>query len=132
MNTHKLCWTRKTRKEKMSDSPLADINRLPQPDVKVRWPEHWWYLKDEPDRQLGTQRKLHAELSAKHPLWGLRPVIVARSERCDDVVVALSDESFAVVHLVWNGHVDQFPDKFPSTLMLGDRDALQAFLDEDE
>lgn len=56
---------------------------------------------------------------------------MGRHQGCDDVLVALQDGRFAVVHLVWNGTVDQYPDKFPFTVLYADFAALQKCMDEE-
>lgn len=115
----------------MSQPPLASIDFFTPLEQEPRWPEHWWYLKDEAKLRMGLQRELHAELSEAHPLWGLQPVVVARCERNDDVLVRLCDGRLAFVHLIWHGHVDQCPDKFPSTYIPNNWDELQQELDDE-
>jgi hypothetical protein len=116
----------------MSDGPLAAIDEFTPLDKEPIWPEHWWYLKDEEKLREGLQRELHAELSDAHPLCGLRPVVVARCERNDDILVNLADGRLAFVHLVWHGHVDQYPDKFPWTFIPDSWEQLQQELNGDE
>lgn len=100
-------------------------------DKEPIWPDHWWYLKDEPQLRAGLQKELDAELGEAHPLSELRPVVVAKCERNDDVLVQLSDGRLAFVHLVWHGRVDQFPDKFPSFFIPESWSELQKELDDE-
>jgi hypothetical protein len=86
---------------------------------------------EDRNEQLGLQRELDAELSSAHPLWGTRPVVFGRHRATDDILVALEDGRFALVHLVWHGHVDQFPADFPSTIICQDLHALEAELAEE-
>ena len=113
----------------MDDQPLAPVDAFAPLAEEPRWPEGWWYLRDEPDLRVGLQRELHAELSAAHPLWGLQPVVVAKCDRSDDVLVRLRDGRFAFVHLVWHGKVDPVPDAFPATRIVEGLAALQAELE---
>ena len=89
----------------MNKTPLAPIDEFAPLEKEPDWPEHWWYLKDNQEVRTGLQRELHADLSDAHPLWGLRPIVVARCERNDDILVSLADGRLAFVHLVWHGHV---------------------------
>ena len=69
-----------------------------------------------------TDRSLHDELrreaSRQHPLYGVTARAVARRQDNDDVLFELfgsdAPAEFAVVHLTWSGHPDQFPG-FPGT-----------------
>ena len=47
----------------MDEEPLAPIDSFLPLEEEPRWPEHWWYLRDEPALRQGVQRELHAELS---------------------------------------------------------------------
>lgn len=115
----------------MNDTALAALDEFTPLEKEPDWPDHWWYLKDEAKLRMGLQRELHAELSDVHPLWGLRPIVVARCERNDDILVSLSDGRLAIVHLVWHGHVDQYPDKYPSTFFPDSWEQLQEELNDD-
>jgi hypothetical protein len=69
-----------------------------------------------------TEQSLHDELSRElshqHQLYGVTARTVARRQDNDDVLFELfggdAPSEFAVVHLTWSGHPDQFPS-FPST-----------------
>lgn len=56
---------------------------------------------------------------------------MGRHQGCDDVLVALQDGRFAVVHLVWNGTVDQYPDTYPCTVLYEDFAALQKRMEQE-
>jgi hypothetical protein len=110
---------------------LADINVLPFPDVNLVWPESWWFLKNEEELRKGIQKELNSEIGPKHPLWGYKPVVFAKCNESDDILVQLKDGRFALVHLIWHGHIDQQPGRFPSTGFLENDVELQKFLDEE-
>lgn len=103
-------------------------HRIPRPDI--RWRTPWYQIEDE-EQQQGIQAELHRELSFAHPLWGTEPVVFGKHQGNDDVLVALTDGRFGIVHLVWHGKVDQFPDKFPWTLICPDSQAFQKALDSE-
>ncbi len=100
---------------------------LPFPQPALDWREPWHQVGDRQE-QLGLQRELDCELSVAHPLWGTKPVVFGRYQGTDDILVALNDGRFAVVHLVWHGHVDQFPAEFPGTDIYANLDDLRAEL----
>lgn len=108
----------------------AEFDSLPLPRPDIPWSYPWRQIA-EPAEQHGLQRELLAELSSAHPLWGLDPVVFGRHEALDDIIVALKDERYAVVHLVWHGHVDQYPAEFPSTTFFaGLPELIQALASE--
>ena len=111
---------------------LADIKNLPFPELNVSWPKSWWSLENEEELRKGIQEELNAEIGPKHPLWGFKPVVFAKCNSSDDILVYLNDGRFALVHLVWHGHIDQQPDKFPFTIFLGNDVELQKFLDDEK
>ena len=110
-------------------SGLIELESLYYPETEVRWPEAWWPLENETDFQLRFQKLLHSELSSKHPLWGFKPVVLAKN--MDDLIVHLSDGNFAVVHVVGSGKVDRLPEKYPSTYFFKSIDELQGYLDDE-
>jgi hypothetical protein len=121
------------RKAKVSDG-LASLDDIKLSEVNIVWPESWWFLENETDEaklRISIQQELNSEIGPKHPLWGYMPVVFAKSEKSDDVLVYLNDGRFAVVHLVWYGHIDQVPYKFPRTVFLEDKNELQRFLNEE-
>ena len=120
-------------KTKVSDG-LASLDEIKLPKVNLAWPESWRYLENDTDEtklRISIQKELHSEIGPKHPLWGYKPVVFAKSEKSDDVLVCLNDGRYAVVHLVWHGHIDQVPDKFPKTVFFEDKDELQRFLNQE-
>lgn len=96
----------------------------------MNWSGAWEEVSGEQVR-AGLQRELEAEVGPEHPLWGLEPRVIGRSTSQDDVVVSLADGCFAIVHLVWHGHIDQFPRDFPSTVIYGDESALQVAMESE-
>lgn len=110
----------------MESAPLADPDFFEPLTVEPNWPDHWWYLKGEQTLRNGIQAELHKELSRAHPLWGWRPVVVAKCEYNDDILVELCDGRFAIVHLVWHSRVDNQPEIYPHTFMIDSTDDLQA------
>jgi hypothetical protein len=73
-----------------------------------------WHPGDQPL----LHEELHRELSSKHQLFGVQARAIAVRQDNDDVLFELSGNAapaaFAVVHLTWSGHPDQFPT-FPGT-----------------
>ena len=110
-------------------SGLIDMNQLYWPEVSLNWTENWWHLVDEDELRFGLQEELHNEIGKKHPLWGLNPVVFAKND--DNVLVSLNNNKFAIVHLVWHGHIDKIPDKFPATSFFQNEIDLQRHLGYD-
>ena len=98
---------------------------------ELNWPAPWWHLEDELELRNGIQNELNLEIGDKHPLWDLKPVVIAKSDANDDVIVELGDGRFACVHLVWHGKIDQHPESFPSIVLFVDVAALQCFIDDE-
>ena len=73
----------------------------------------WHHIEQPP-----LHEELFLELSPRHQLFGVEASAVAVRQDNDDVLFALSGEAapgaFAVVHLTWNDHPNQFPT-FPET-----------------
>jgi len=108
---------------------LIQLKELYWPQNTIQWPSSWWPLSEDAELRLALQQELHKEIGPKHPLWGLNPVIFAKSDSNDDVLVHLNNQKFAIVHLLWHGHIDQLPEIFPSTQLLEDENELQHYLD---
>lgn len=108
---------------------LIVLKDLYWPENNIQWPESWWHLYNDSELRLGLQQELHKEIGSKHPLWGLMPVVFAKSELNDDILVHLNNQEFAIVHLIWHGHIDQFPDKFPTVRTIENEEKLQTILD---
>jgi hypothetical protein len=86
---------------------------------------HWkqpWHPLDSNETTL--QRELENEVSPAHPLWQKGAVVIGRREDKDDVAVRLNDGRVACVHLTWQGKVDAYPDKYPSTTFYNSIDSL--------
>jgi hypothetical protein len=89
-------------------------NSGPKNMVDIKWRGFWKGLQSDAET-LGLQRELEKEVGPKHPLWGRQPKVIGRCTGNDDIVVRLSDDSFATVHLVWHGKIDSHPEKYPWT-----------------
>ena len=98
------------------------------PDEQFDWTENWWFFENLLSFGDGIQNEVNAEIGEKHPLWRYEPIAIAKSNDSDDVIVRLNDGRYASVHLVWHGKIDQFPEKFPDSKIIGDSAALQNFL----
>jgi len=110
---------------------LAKLDELYFPGEKIDWRSPWWCLDQNPKARAGIQKELNSEIGPKHPLWGLKPVVIGKTDASDDVIVHLSDGRYACVHLVWHGKIDQYPNKFPSSLIFKDAASLQSYINED-
>ena len=110
---------------------LAELNELYFPTEPIDWKEPWWCLEANLKTRDGIQKELNAEVGPKHPLWGLKPVVIGKTDSNDDVIVHLNDQRYACVHLVWHGKIDQIPEKYPSTIIFETVDELQIYIDED-
>ncbi|MDA0150266.1 hypothetical protein [Vibrio sp. LaRot3] len=98
---------------------------------EINWPEPWWHLDENVSVRAGIQKELQCEIGPKHPLWQLKPMAIAKNDANDDVIVLLNDGRFACVHLVWSGKIDQFPDKYPSSIVFDCVAGLQSYIDEE-
>lgn len=101
---------------------------IPEPEIEWKAP---WYPVGSQKEFDGVQAELEKEISSAHPLWGSDPKVLGRHQACDDILVALNGDRFAIVHLVWHGKVDQYPERFPSTLIIDDLAGLQKTIDDD-
>jgi hypothetical protein len=101
-------------------------------ESQMAFPEPWSDLRDgdpENDEQREALRaELAEELSAGHVLHDRELIIVARSEANDDVLVALDDGTWALVHLTWRGTAERAP--WPTTVVFSAvMDAVAAMLE---
>jgi hypothetical protein len=78
-------------------------------------PEPW----TEPDTQRAQalERELQREISPGHPLAGCQPRAIAACTGCDNVLFALDNDTWALVHLTWTGTVETPP--WPRTTQIG-------------
>lgn len=118
-------------KKNKNQGQLVKSNQPPILDINLEWPEPWWFLKDEHDLILGLQKELLLEVGPKHPLWELKPMVLARSETNDDIIVHLNDGRFASVHLVWHGCIDQKQELYPSSQIFSGIEELQEFINSE-
>lgn len=84
--------------------------------IDITWKRPWRPLQSGAEIQ-GLQRELEKEVGPQHPLWGRSAKVIGRRVDNDDVLVHLSDGSFASVHLVWHGRIDAYPATYPTTLI---------------
>ena len=101
-----------------------------EPTPNINFLEPWHQVNAEAELR-SLQNELEKELSSAHPLWGTKSSVFGRHQACDDVLVALLDGRFAIVHLVWHGRVDSQPDKYPSTIVYENLAEFQKALDEE-
>jgi|ERR1700679_1914610 hypothetical protein len=105
----------------------ANLGRM---SASLNWREPWFSVVDMEALRAGAQRELDAEVGPQHPLWGRKASVFGRSRASDDILVAVDDNQYAVVHLVWHGRVDRVPDVFPATTFFESLDAVQSVIDE--
>jgi hypothetical protein len=71
-------------------------------------PEPWWDLRGadsaEAEQRAVIETEVGRQIQAGHPLHGRKFSVVARSQATDDVLIALDDETWAVVHLTWQAN----------------------------
>jgi len=115
---------RRKRVQTSTVRPSVPLEPLPLLRPDIAWQDPWSPLETAAE-QHGLQRELVAELSPAHPLWGTDPIVFARHQGTDDILVGLNDGRFALVHLLWHGHVDQLPATYPSTAFYPRLDALR-------
>jgi hypothetical protein len=108
----------------MSEKAGASI-----PEFAISWREPWYQVETE--HQPSIQAELQRDVGPLHPLWNAGAVVFARRRDCDDVAVHLADGRFAIVHLVWHGRIDQFPDEFPWTRIFDSLSSFQRAIDVD-
>ncbi|WP_034620595.1 hypothetical protein [Cellulomonas sp. URHE0023] len=88
--------------------------------------ERWWGLGDGMDPLAVAKRaavgvELSKEIAPGHLLHGRIDRIEASFEASDDVIVRLSDGTFALVHPTWSGR--QESPSFPTSRLLGEAEA---------
>ena len=110
---------------------LAKMDELYFPDLDINWEasRRWWYLSENLPIRDGVQKELNKEVGPQHPLWGRKPMVIAKSNTNDDVLVFLKGTQFAVVHLIWHGKIDSQPTKYPSVGSIGDAAALKSYIE---
>jgi hypothetical protein len=90
-------------------------------------PSHWQDVSGTPEVRDGLSAELCRELPAGHVLAGRRTDVVARCRRCDDVLIPVDDDAYAVVHLTWKRETDA---NWPRVEVHTDAGALLADLSE--
>ncbi|MFO1183592.1 MAG: hypothetical protein U1E56_02240 [Bauldia sp.] len=91
----------------------------------IRWPPQWRAVADARERE-GLEAELQRELAPPHWLYGRTATVIGRSLASDDIVIALDDGGYAVVHLTWAGRETLAPETFPAATPCTDSAALQA------
>lgn len=88
-----------------------------------------WESIEESALVHGINAELEKEIGPKHPLWKRCEKIIGRSLATDDIALELSDGGYAVVHLVWHGKIDQYPERYPSAQVFKSNAELQLWLE---
>lgn len=88
--------------------------------------ERWWGLSDALDpvavaKRAAVGAELGKEIAPGHRLHGRVERVEASFEAGDDVIVRLSDGTFALVHPTWSRR--QEPPPFPTSRLLGEAEA---------
>jgi len=94
--------------------------------VQIEWLEPWRPLTYEVEVPR-IQQQLEREITEVHPLYNRAPKVLGRRFDNDDVLVVLSDETFARVHLVWGKGPGSFPTECPSWSI---HNSLASFLEQ--
>lgn len=85
------------------------------PDESI--PDNWWDLRTGASAEAEQRDSLHTELNLEvgpgHILDGHGFSVIARAEERDDVLIALDNNTWAVVHLTWRGAREDPP--WPAT-----------------
>jgi hypothetical protein len=90
-------------------------------------PSHWRDVSGTPEVRDALAAELSRELPSGHVLAGYPAIVLARCEICDDVLILLDDEGYAVVHLTWKRETNPH---WPSVEAHADSGALLADLSE--
>lgn len=62
-------------------------------------------------------QEIVVEVGPRHELFGQVEAVIARRFDQDEVVVQLSDATFALIHMTWSGHIEKPP--WPQSRRLG-------------
>jgi hypothetical protein len=73
----------------------------------ISLPEPW--ERFVPGQEAAFVRELEAELSASHPLHGLKLAALAHSTCSDAALFKRDGRSVVEVHLTWSGRAEQVP-----------------------
>ncbi|MFC8192715.1 hypothetical protein ACFUMH_13750 [Cellulomonas sp. NPDC057328] len=92
-----------------------------------------WWARDDPEQPAEDNfavvlREIQSELGPDHELFGQVVRVEARYGPSDDVVVSLTDGTFALVHPTWRGAVEAPP--WPRSTRLGDAVEAARALDD--
>lgn len=91
-----------------------------------------WWGRDDPERPAeddfaAVLREIEVELRPDHELAGRIARVEARFRPSDDVVVSLTDGTFALVHPTWKGSMEAPP--WPTSIRLGGAAAASQAID---
>jgi len=106
-----------------------NIPEKPIPEFPLTYKTPWFPMATRAKLGVGIQKELEKEIGPLHPLFPFHPVAFAKSGQSDDILAVLNDGRFAFVHLVWHGHIDSMPTKFPVSSIVNTLDAVQAEID---
>jgi hypothetical protein len=87
--------------------------------------EAWHTVTAEVAGRLTAE--LQREIAPGHVLAGRSATVVRRCSGCDDVIVRVDNDAFAVVHLTWTGREESLP--WPRTVTLPTFLALESYVD---
>ena len=99
---------------------------------EISWMLPWRALQFQPEIPH-VQKQYEMEIAPPHPLWGKKGQVIGRRVDCDDVVVALNDGTYAIVHLVWASGPGPgaFPAQYPSAVFYKSLGEFVAAMNED-
>lgn len=94
---------------------------------RVVLPSHWRDVSGQPELRDALAAELAREVPAGHALDGRHDTVLARCEICDDVLITVDANAYAVVHLTWKRETDA---NSPSVEVHTDPGALLADLSD--
>ena len=107
--------------------PVLPDAGLPVDDGRVVLPSHWLDVSGIPEIRDALAAELSREVPAGHALEGRHDTVLARCEICDDVLISVGGNAYAVVHLTWKRETDA---NWPSVEVHTDAGALLADLSD--
>lgn len=87
----------------------------------------WWQPGERERNRLGDEVLCEVPREG-HPLSGIAVEVMARCAACDEVLVHLGDECFALVHPTWSGRRESPP--WPNTVLTDGYVATQVAVDK--
>lgn len=86
-----------------------------------------WEEIEGTERARGIATELGKEIRRGHPLHGRGLAVWLACNACDDVLLRLDQDQFAVVHPTWSGRTERPP--WPSTKVYADADQARHYLE---